>query len=318
MGRITCDGVPLVNQLVKNGKVSLYDIPLDELTDPTYCQRQLIQIEYTKKNREWVSPQFSKILAGYGYPLLFIDFETARTIVPWDQGLRPNEQVAFQWSCHRITADDPSPQHQDWLDVDTPFPNLGFVEALWETIAPHGDPIGTIFTWGSHEVSVLKDIQRQMALYGYDHLPVARKLERLLHKGRFVDMDALTRSHYFHPLMKQKTSLKWVLSAIWKTNDYLHQHPHFSPFLKIEDGEVLSPYASLPKVTIDQKEVGITDGSGAMLAYLEIICGDSSDRPENKEKWLKLLQQYCQLDTLAMVIVWYHWQKLTKDFQSLK
>jgi hypothetical protein len=29
------------------------------------------------------------------------------------------------------------------------------------------------------------------------------------------------------------------------------------------------------------------------------------------EQWRKLLYQYCELDTMAMVMVWWHWRHLT-------
>ncbi|MFN3926013.1 MAG: DUF2779 domain-containing protein [Pseudanabaenaceae cyanobacterium] len=307
VGRMTLNGKPLVNELVQQGKASMYDVPLGELSDSTYSHRQLIQIEYTQKNREWIAPQLKKILSQFTYPLHFLDFETARVIIPWDAGLRPNEQVAFQWSCHTIDSPNADPVHDDWIDIDTPFPNWNFVQSLWEKLAPTGEPVGTILTWGSHEFSVLKDIQRQITIYGSHHLPISRKLDQLVQKGKFVDMDNLTRSYYFHPLMKYKTSLKWVIAAIWKTNSYLHTHPYFSSYIQIENGEVISPYASLPKQWIDDREVTIMDGSEAMLAYLEIICGAKSDRPEIVSKWVQLLKQYCSLDTLAMVMIWYHW-----------
>jgi hypothetical protein len=97
MGRVASNGEPIVNQLIRHGKVSLYDVPLEELTDATYSDRQLVQIEYTQKNREWHSPQLPRLLAKFAYPLHFIDFETARLLIPPTAKLRPNEQVAFQW-----------------------------------------------------------------------------------------------------------------------------------------------------------------------------------------------------------------------------
>jgi len=314
MGRIASNGEPLVNQLIRQGKVSLYDMPLEELTDTSHSHRQLVQIEYTKKNQEWYSPQLAQLLAKFPYPLHFIDFETARLLIPPTAKLHPNEQVAFQWSCHTIYAPDTDPMHQDWLDTSNPFPNVDFARSLMTHLELPQHRGGTIFTWGTHEASVLRDIQRQMAIYGYHHPPLKHWLEQISRKSALVDMDALTRQHYFHPLMKHRTSLKWVVSAIWTTNSYLHQIPYLKELYREEQGQILSPYATLPKLQLEQCQpaITITDGTGAMLNYLEIMYGATSDRPHICQARRQLLQQYCWMDTLAMVIIWLHWCKLGK------
>ncbi len=310
MGRLTSRGEPLVNQLIHQGKVSLYDVPLEELTDSNYSDRQLVQIAYTKKNLEWHSPQLAQVLEKFSYPLHFIDFETARLLIPPTAPLRPNEQIAFQWSCHTLYAPNTPPIHSDWLDTSNPFPNVDFAQSLMHHLTAPQHRGGTIFTWGTHEASVLRDIQRQMSLYGYHQPALKHWLE---HTSRnLVDMDALTRQHYFHPLMKHRTSLKWVVSAIWSTNSYLHQIPYLRELYREEQGQILSPYATLPKLQPDphQPAIAITDGTGAMLNYLEIMYGATRDCPESCQARCQLLHQYCRMDTLAMVIVWLHWCKL--------
>lgn len=314
MGRLGAHGQSLANELIKQKKVSMYDIPAEELTDSTYNQRQLIQMEYTKKNKEWISPQLGKLLRSYSYPLHFIDFETARTLIPTAPGLRPNEQITFQWSCHTLKDADSAPIHQDWIEVSTPFPNLEFARSLIQHLSQFGEHKGTVFTWGSHETSVLKDIHRQMVLYGYEHLPLNRSLEKFISKTKFVDLDSVTRSHYFHPLMKNRTSLKVVVAAIWTSFSYLHHVPYFRPYLvsNSSNGQISSPYSSLPKQIIGDRPISISDGNSAMLAYLEIVCGQAKNNPKSIERWLQLLRQYCCLDTMAMIMIWHHWQTQTQ------
>jgi hypothetical protein len=312
MGRLTSNGEPLVNQLIHQGKVSLYDVPLEELTDSNYSDRQLVQITYTQKNQEWRSPQLAQVLEKFSYPLHFIDFETARLLIPPTAQLRPNEQIAFQWSCHTLYAPDTPPSHSDWLDTTNPFPNLEFAQSLMTHLNSPQHQGGTIFTWGTHEASVLRDIQRQMTVYGYHRPSLKHWLEQISRKSVLVDMDALTRQHYFHPLMKHRTSLKWVVSAIWSTNPYLHHIPYLRELYCEEQGQILSPYATLPKLQLDphQPAIAITDGTGAMLNYLEIMYGSTSSHPKSRQVRRQLLRQYCRMDTLAMVIVWLHWCKL--------
>jgi Domain of unknown function(DUF2779) len=307
MSRIGGNENPVVNELIQQGKVSMYDIPLEYFDDLTYSFRQLVQLEYTSKNAEWTSEHLPSILSKFQYPLHFIDFETSRMTVPYT-GMYPYEQVAFQWSCHTINQPGESPIHSDWLAEDNTFPNFSFARALMEQIGERG----TIFTWAPHENNVLRDIHEQMEVYGHSD----RELKTwLLHtakidrhsKSRLVDMNALTLQHYFHPLMQGRTSLKNVLPAIWTTNPYLHKLPWLSAYLKEVDGKILNPYEALPEMEILGKSVVINEGTGAMLAYQEILHGQDRDRPEVRAKWSELLRQYCCLDTMAMVIVWTHW-----------
>ncbi len=45
-----------------------------------------------------------------------------------------------------------------------------------------------------------------------------------------------------------------------------------------------------------------------MRAYQDMLYGQKrDDSQEAKEAWKKLLLQYCELDTIAMLVVWTYW-----------
>ena len=47
-----------------------------------------------------------------------------------------------------------------------------------------------------------------------------------------------------------------------------------------------------------------------MRAYQHMVYGTGQDAPaETKAKWRELLLQYCELDTIAMLVVWTYWEK---------
>ena len=65
---------------------------------------------------------------------------------------------------------------------------------------------------------------------------------------------------------------------------------------------------------MEDEEV-IQDGTGAMRAYNELMFGALSENKERREQLKQLLLQYCELDSMAMVIIWKYWMdkcKLTK------
>ncbi|MBD2316068.1 DUF2779 domain-containing protein [Phormidium tenue] len=318
MGRIGGHETPLVNEMIQQKQVSMFDVPLEELTDETYSYRQLIQIEYTQKNKEWISEHLPQIVQQIEYPIHFIDFETSRMAIPYRAGMRPYEQVAFQWSCHTISEPDADPIQTEWLDLENTFPNFQFAESLMECLGDRG----TILTWATHENSVLRDIYYQMQAYDYQNPQLQTWLAntaKLGSKGKshLVDMNALTLNHYFHPLMKGRTSLKCVLPAVWKTNPYLHKIPCFQEYYREVDGEILSPYDVLPQLQIGDRVQVVNEGAGAMLAYQDLMYGENRDRGMDNQamrsQWKELLYQYCRLDTMAMVIIWKHWQNLCSN-----
>jgi hypothetical protein len=79
---------PLVNEMIQQGNVSMYDLSTDLLEDGVYKMRQLVQIKHTSENTEWISDELTEILTRFKYPLHFIDFETSRLAIA------PNQQDA--------------------------------------------------------------------------------------------------------------------------------------------------------------------------------------------------------------------------------
>jgi hypothetical protein len=133
----------LVNALIGQKRVEMSDVKESDLVgangEPGRINvRQRIQREYTLANQEYLSPGLVRRLQQLPYPLHFIDFETSRVAVPYHAGMRPYEQVAFQWSCHTIRERGAPLEHAEWINVIDAFPNFAFAESLMERIGEHG------------------------------------------------------------------------------------------------------------------------------------------------------------------------------------
>ncbi|MFH2108720.1 MAG: DUF2779 domain-containing protein [Chrysiogenia bacterium] len=310
---------PVVDQLIAQGQVSIFDIPKDALRNNKgevgpRGERQLVQIENTKKNQEWASAEMSEELNAWEYPLQFIDFETSIPALPFHTDMRPYELIAFQWSCHTIDRPGAEPVHSEWINLDEGFPNFRFAESLMDKISD----IGTPLMWASHENTVLRSILHQMELFGNKNDNLKDWLERITsdrkkrRKGRLVDMCDFTRKHYFHPQMKGSNSLKKVLSAVWQHHAYLHDIPWFKKYLKLEQGLAADPYDTLGGEieALEDKEV-VAEGTAAMRAYYEMMFGEHRGNADVRNNWREKLLRYCELDTMSMVIVWTHWMKMS-------
>lgn len=302
----------LAEQLIAQSKVSLFDIPESALVKKDgaigeWDRRRQLQLRHTQANTEWIDSALRGVLESFTYPLHFIDFETSALAVPYHAGMHPYQSVAFQWSCHTLRSPDAEPEHTEWINIEEAFPNFAFAESLMKHLGRQG----TFFMWATHENTILKDIRRQME-QGYDNAEVKSWVEWLTDDGtgrtRLVDMNALTLKHYFHPIMKGRTSIKKVVDAIWKTTPALRQR--FPAYIKEQSNEILSPYQSLPPLVIDGEEVSVSEGTGAIRAYQAMLYGIEKSNATVREQWKKLLLQYCQLDTLAMVMVYLHWRQI--------
>lgn len=298
-----------VKELIAAGKTSMFDLSESALSKKDgslgpRAQRQLLQIRNTKTNTEWIDPALARIIASFEYPLHFIDFETSGLAVPYHAGMHPFENVAFQWSCHTIESPGSELKHMEWINVEEAFPNFAFAESLMH----HLGRDGTVFMWATHENTILRHIVSQME--GRYENQILKDWLEWMTTSRMVDMNQLTLNHYFHPLMMGRTSIKRVLDAIWQINTALRER--FPEYVREENGKLLSPHKSLPPFEIDGREVFVNEGTGAITAYQSMLYGPQKGDMHIREQWKQLLLQYCRLDTLAMVMVYWHWTERLK------
>lgn len=325
-----------VPPLLRRGSASYLDLSISELgNEGSYQARRLMQWQSMRAGgTEHLPRELKAALAEHenmpGFPLHFVDFEACDLSLPHHVGLRPYERVAFQWSCHTISADG-SLSHREWLNTAREFPNFDFVRTLAECI---GDK-GTVYVWSPYEQTTLKKILQQTrewtAKGDGNELPGAEALDQnklgqlakwidtLLgpddatgkrHSARIRDLHKLASEYYFHPRMGGRTSIKVVLPAVWESNDKLRQHPWFVDYQAVTaDGKPIDPYKSLPPLPFGDDDGGddvVTEGTGAIRVYQDLIFSDDSSAQDAANR-RQLLLQYCRLDTAAMVMIWMHW-----------
>lgn len=281
-------------------------------------------------------------VGNWRYPLHFIDFETSRTALPFHQGRRPYEQVAFQFSHHVMDADG-SVRHAGQFLGAAPgvFPNYAFARALRRQLAVDD---GTILRWATHENSVLRDIRVQLET---DPTPPADKDELVTFilsitsdgdragARSMVDLCKMAELYYFHPMTKGSCSIKKVLPAVLASSALLRER-YSGPVYGTPDGVhslnfkdwawwrpsanaavPCDPYALLPPVFSevdapaaagddDDDDEALANGGAAMVAYARLQFEKIGD--EERCRLEAALLKYCELDTLAMVMILQAWQ----------
>jgi len=310
-------GRDLLVELVDRGVDRVVDIP-DELMAKrtgTYAARQRTQIAHTRANTEFVDSSLGHDLGLAKWPLHFIDFEAARLAIPHHKGMTPYGLVAFQWSCHTQREPGGAFEHREFLNLNPVWPNEEFARSL----RAHVGDEGTLLVWSAFEKSVLTQVAEELTELGTGDVALADWLRRASQPlapdgGRQLDLLKLCRSKYFHPLMEGSNSIKRVLDAVWKES--AHVRARFAEFESRVVGRDEDPYASLPPLEINGEAQQVIEGTGAVNAYFAMVYGVERDDAAARAAWSELLLQYCRLDTLAMVLIWEHWRRITAQGQE--
>lgn len=279
-------------------------------------------------------------MKNWHYPLHMIDFETTAVALPFYKGLRPYEQVAFQFSHHIIYEDGRIEHVGQYLNNDvTKFPNFEFVRELKRQLSNDN---GTIFRYANHENTILNAIAVQLADSSEpDKNELIAFIRTITHtddaRGArdMVDLLEVVRRYFYEPKeMGGSNSIKVVLPAVLNVSQYLkdkyskpiyggaeniHSCNHTTPIAWIKmdaDGHVENPYHLLDSVAKlagldahdeayvnahdDEDEFTVANGGAALTAYNKMMFSDAKMSVALREALLR----YCELDTMAMVFIW--------------
>ena len=315
--------------------------------------RQALQIHkalHPQEEAEDVDEALFSRMSGWRFPLHFIDFETSMVAIPFNKGRRPYEQIAFQFSCHTLYEDGRF-EHHEWIAREVgKFPNFDFVIALKELLEQDN---GTIFRYAQHENTVLRQIQQQLMDAQEDKPDNVAELiqwidtvtewkEEVIENGRkkevshagprnMVDMLELVKRYYYHRAIGGSNSIKAVLPAVMQASSFLkekYSRPYNSQNYKDwiwwrtdeNTGQPYDPYQLLPPLFEDidisadelvSENDHIKEGAAAMTAYAKMQFSEMTE--QERQSITKGLLKYCELDTLAMVMVYEHWKSLAGD-----
>ena len=277
------------------------------------------------------------------FPLHFIDFETTMVAIPFNAGRRPYEGIAFQFSHHSVYEDGIIEHSGEYLNTEQgAFPNYDFVRALKSQLE---NDKGSIFRYSNHENTYLNLIYTQLIADDapdkeelYEFIKTITKstgnqVDEWVGERNMIDMWDIVKRYYYDPATNGSNSIKQVLPAILNSSTYL-QEKYSKPiygspegirslnftdwqWIKFDDGKVVDPYKTLPKMfkDISDKDMRILsdddelkDGGAAMTAYARMQFEEMSDY--ECEEIRKALLKYCELDTMAMVMIYEGWKHL--------
>lgn len=302
-------------------------------------QRQWLQVKDAVANDRDPKVYFDKVyvtaaMNEWKYPLHFIDFETSSVALPFYKGMHPYEPVAFQFSHHTMLEDGTVSHVGEFLGVKPGvFPNFEFVRALKAELE---NDDGTVFMWSHHENTILTKIAAQLEEFadaGSDKEALIAFLKTLTKGGdrELVDLCKISEMAFFHPDTKGSNSIKKVLPAILKVSDKLkmtYSKPIYGAPGGIKsknfageqgvawiESQGSDPYSRLKSIAKEMLPAGapedsvIAEGGAAATAYARLQFENLSNLDRNRIE--TALLRYCELDTLAMIMVVQAWQEMS-------
>lgn len=307
-------------------------------------ERQWMQVEKAVANDTSIYVEKESLkqeMDQWKFPLHFIDFETSTVALPFTAGRKPYEQVAFQFSHHRYNEDG-TIEHQSQYINNTPgeFPNFLFARALQDAI---GKDSGTVFKFATHENTIINAIITQLLesnepdktelIAFLKTITKSTKIQTQPWEGdrNMVDLCKVVKDYYYNPYTKGSNSIKAVLPASLNSSEFLkkkycqpigkinlssNNFPSHHIWLQTDGDAVINPYKTLPPLfdnwiatdledNISHME-NIADGGAALTAYAKLQYVDMTQK--EREEITNGLLKYCELDTLAMVMIYEHFR----------
>ena len=253
-------------ELYHKGIVNIQDIPKSEKLTET----QKKQVNLAKDNKLFIDKDAIKVfLKSFNYPYYYFDFETYQQALPEFIGIKPFQQIPFQYSLHIKHHPSSKPFHEKFLADSGSDPRESLVTKLISDIPPD---VTVIAFNSSFEKSILKELAQQFPKY-------KEHLENII--NNMIDLaEPFKNKYYYHPKMKGKHSIKILLPLV------------------------------VPEMPKEYEKLNIKNGVDAMQAFSDL----ATIRDIKKiNKIRKDLEEYCALDTLAMVRI--H-EKLLKFYES--
>ena len=127
IGELEDLGIKLIKDIPDNFKLS---------------EKQQAQVQATKSNKQYIDKEgIAEFLEKLTYPLYFLDYETFSSLIPAFDGIRPYQNVPFQYSLHILESPKAELKHTEYLHLENTNPGKPLIEQLQNDIGDNGSII---------------------------------------------------------------------------------------------------------------------------------------------------------------------------------
>lgn len=235
----------LTFDLYNRGIVSLDDVEPDELPR---AQRQ--QVEAIRQKKIFLQKDaVREFLNSLWYPLYFLDFETFADAIPRFDGIRPYQNVPYQYSLHYLEDESAPPGHYEYLAQPGADPREKITEMLMSQIPDNACVLAYV---ASFEKGVLQDL----ALWCPEY---EDKITRII--SHMIDLAyPFQKRLLYHWQFNGSYSIKSVLPALVPELGY--------DSMEVRDGEMAGLAYSRIQKSVDPEE--IEEIRKALLDYCKL------------------------------------------------
>lgn len=188
-------------ELLSQGIVAITDVPDDFPLSP----KQRAQVVVAKSGEIAIDrDEIATRIASWSYPLHFLDYETFSYAIPQFEGVRPFQQMCFQYSLHTIEKPGGELKHSQFLSRGSDDPPRAMAESLRKAMS---DGIGTVLVWYE---GFEKTRNTEMALMFSEYADFFEEVN----SKTFDLMKIFSDKLYIHPDFKGSSSIKRVLPVL--------------------------------------------------------------------------------------------------------
>ncbi|MBN2816036.1 MAG: DUF2779 domain-containing protein [Campylobacterales bacterium] len=222
-------------ELYSRGIINIEDVPDD--FDMTANQAQAVQ-NYKSKTSYIDKENINSFLQNFTYPIYHLDFETYQQAIPEFKGIKPFEQIPFQYSLH-IEHEDGTLEHKEYLSQDSIDSRFELAKRLCEDIP---SCVMVLAYNMSFEKGVIVRLAKSFPDLSWHLLAINENMQDL--------MIPFQKKWYVTPAMQGSYSIKYVLPALV---------PEFEKAYKELDGvqngsQAMNAFANLSKLSDAEKQ----------------------------------------------------------------
>ena len=313
---------------------------------------QAIKLNNLDTTIETNGTKIKDCLKNITYPLYFLDFEAAPFSLPIFPYYRPNQKVIFQYSIHKIEKKDVQEvvsHHAQFVDLSQQDPTIQLIRSLYKDLGTQGSVFmySSYENTCLNDIEVYlhnhPEFKDRDTLISFIHTLTYRNEDQhgLSHrkpgKRALIDLCEWVRESYLDPATKGSVSIKKILPSMIKHSGYLqtfygqkdlygknlkvhsHNFDNMQWIVKIKDGFedpyqlLVNPLPVEEQTSEEDNEdsaIEINNGGLALIAYAKVQ--NEKMNPNQITQYREALLKYCELDTLAMVMVFQGLKSLIK------
>ena len=240
------DNVFNIRRMPNKTKFKLYhegNYSYDKLLTTDLDWKYIEQIEYELYNKD---PKINKLaikefLNTLSYPLYYLDFETYQQSIPEYPGIKPYQQIPFQYSLHYQESEKSPLEHKEYLSEANIDPRRTLAESLVKDIPIN---VCTLAYNMMFEKMVIKNLAKDFPDLK-DHL-------MNIHDNMKDLMIPFKNRDYYTKEMQGSYSIKYVLPALFPNDPSLDYHN----LEGVHNGsEAMSTYANLGNLSKEEQQI---------------------------------------------------------------